>query len=129
MSSAKTGPAQAPTRIQIAAPENHVTSARATPKKPNCASFLATTSGIQTEADSAYPAIAIPVITPVGTNTRTRTLPSRSNHAVNHQSPALTARATIAHTMMPAPSPAASRKAPSSAEDASTTTSQVAPRQ
>jgi hypothetical protein len=35
-SSAKTDPAHAPTKTQIAAPENHVTKARATPKKPNC---------------------------------------------------------------------------------------------
>ena len=48
---------------------------------------VATTSGIQTEADSPYPAIAIPVITPVGASTRMRTSPSRSHHAVNHQSP------------------------------------------
>ena len=46
-------PAQAPTRMQMAAPENHVTKARATPKTPNCASLLVTTSGIQIVADAA----------------------------------------------------------------------------
>ena len=69
-SSAKTGPAHAPIKTQIAAPENQVTSARATPKKPNWASFLVTTSGIQIVADTANPAIAMPVITPVGSSTR-----------------------------------------------------------
>ncbi len=38
-SSASTGPKQAPTRMQIAAPENQVTSDRPMPKKPNWASF------------------------------------------------------------------------------------------
>ena len=52
--------------MQIAAPENHVTNARATPKKPNWASLLVTTSGIQIVAEAAYTAIATPVITPVG---------------------------------------------------------------
>ena len=65
-SSANTGPAHAPTKTQIAAPENQVTRARATPKKPNCASFFVTRSGIHIVADTANPAIATPVITPVG---------------------------------------------------------------
>ena len=53
LSAAKTAPAHAPTRTQIAAPENHVTSASATPKKPNWFSFRVTTFGIQIVADSA----------------------------------------------------------------------------
>ena len=39
VSSARTGPAHAPIKTQIAAPENQVTNARATPKKPNWASL------------------------------------------------------------------------------------------
>ena len=35
VSVANTDPAHAPTRMQIAAPENHVTRASATPKNPN----------------------------------------------------------------------------------------------
>ena len=53
-SSARTGPKQAPTRMQIAAPENQVTSDRPMPKKPNWASFSSTTPGIQTVAETAY---------------------------------------------------------------------------
>ena len=54
VSSANTGPAHAPTRMQIAAPENQVTNASATPKKPNWASLSVTTSGIQIVAEAAY---------------------------------------------------------------------------
>ena len=50
----------------MAAPENHVTKARATPKTPNWSSLLVTTSGIQIVAEAAYAAVATPVITPVG---------------------------------------------------------------
>ena len=39
----------------MAAPENHVTSASATPKKPNWVSFRVTVCGIQSVADSVYP--------------------------------------------------------------------------
>ena len=39
VSSAKTTPAHAPIRTQIAAPENQVTKARAMPKTPNCAAL------------------------------------------------------------------------------------------
>ena len=52
-SSARTGPAHAPIKMQIETPENQVTNDRATPKKPNWASLLVTTSGIQTVADTA----------------------------------------------------------------------------
>ena len=77
----------------MAAPENHVTNARATPKSPNWASLLATTSGIQIVADAANTAVAMPVITPVGQRTRARTSPSRRNQALNHQTPDVTASA------------------------------------
>ena len=50
----------------MAAPENQVTKARATPKRPNWSSLLDTTSGIQIVADAANTAVATPVITPVG---------------------------------------------------------------
>ena len=53
VSSARTGPAHAPTRMQMAAPENQVTRASATPKKPNCFWLLVTTCGIHTVAARA----------------------------------------------------------------------------
>ena len=65
-SSANTAPAHAPTRMAMAAPENQVTSASATPKKPNCSSLRVTTFGIQMVADTAKPAIATLVMTPEG---------------------------------------------------------------
>ncbi len=48
----------------MAAPENHVINARATPKTPNCASLLSTTSGIQILAEAAYSGVATAVIDP-----------------------------------------------------------------
>ena len=39
-------------RMQMAAPENQLTRASATPKSPNWASLLVTVSGIQTEAEA-----------------------------------------------------------------------------
>jgi hypothetical protein len=47
-------------------------------------------------ADAAYPAVVMLVIAPVGTSTRARTSPSRRNPAVNHHSPEITARDTMA---------------------------------
>ena len=45
-------PAHAPMRTQIDAPENHVTSASATPKNPDWSSFRVTTLDIQTAAEN-----------------------------------------------------------------------------
>ena len=70
VSSAKTGPAHAPIKTQIAAPENQVTNARATPKSRTGLGSRVTTPGIQTVADAAYPAVTMPVITPVAEHPR-----------------------------------------------------------
>src|SRR4029453_10446696 len=129
VSSAKTGPAHAPIKMQIAAPENQLTNARATPKTPNWASLPVTTPGIQMLADAAYPIIAMPVITPVGTSPRARTSPSSRNHAVNHHSPAVTTSDTMAKRANPSPPPRAPRRPPSRASPTNTTSSQTAPRQ
>ena len=100
-SSTSTGPAQAPRMMQIAAPENQVTSDRATPKKPNCRKLLVTLLGIQSVADTAYAAIARPVTAPVATSTRIRTCPISISQAVSVHTATDVASATIAKKTSP----------------------------
>ena len=128
VSSAKTGPVQAPTRMQVAAPENHVTNANAMPKKPNWASLSVTRLGIQIVAVAANTDINTPVITAGGTSTRPRTSPNIRNHAVNHHSAEVTATDAMAKSARPSPFPSASRSAPRMAMSARTSSSQLTPR-
>ena len=127
VSSASTAPAQAPIRMAIAAPENHVTSTSATPKNPNWASLRVTTLGIQIVADKAKPAIATLVMTPEGMSTRHRTSPRRRNHAVNHHRENVVASETTANNAMPGPLPRSPRNTPRNAMHTSTTMSHAGP--
>ena len=125
--SARTGPAQAPIKRQIAAPENQVTSANATPKNPNWCSLRVTTSGIHTAAASAKAVTARLVMTPVGINTRARTSPSSSHQAVNVHTPAVIVSESSTNTATPSPPSKRDRRAPWSAVDTMITASQVTP--
>ena len=86
-SSANTGPMHAPITMMTAVPVSHVTSASATPKKPNWRWFSATVRGIQSPAETVYAIEARPVTMPVGRRARRRTSRCSMNHGVIHHTP------------------------------------------